>query len=107
MSVFCVPLSVHSLWVVPDVQRDREPPGQAAGVLGRPAFAALNPRFSGREWSFHPDICCGLQLLEDVEETLSCAMLEEDYLSRRLNCGYFTAAVLAVPFWGLAFSVRG
>lgn len=32
-------LSVHSLRVVPDVQRDREPPGQTAGVLGGPAFA--------------------------------------------------------------------
>lgn len=30
------------------------------------------------------------QLLEDVEDTLSCTAFEEDYLSRKLNCEYFT-----------------
>lgn len=32
-------LSVHSLWVVPNVQRDWEPTGQTTGVLRSPAFA--------------------------------------------------------------------
>lgn len=30
------------------------------------------------------------QLLEDVEDTLSCTTFEEDYLSRKLNCEYFS-----------------
>lgn len=46
------------------------------------------------ECNFHPDICCHLQLLEDVEERLSCAVFEEYYLSRRLNCECFTIIVL-------------
>lgn len=82
-SVF--PLSVHSLWLVPDVQRDWEPTGQTAGVWRSPAFA-FKSMFCGCECRFHPDICCHLQLLEDVEETLSCAVFEEDYLLRKLNC---------------------
>lgn len=78
-------LSVHSLWLVPNVQRDWEPTGQTAGVWRSPAFA-FKSMFCGCECSFHPDICCHLQLLEDVEETLSCAVFEEDYLLRKLNC---------------------
>lgn len=98
-------LSVHSLWVVPNVQRDWEPTGQTTGVLRSPAFA-FKYMFCGCECSFHPDISCHLQLLEDVEESLSCTMFEEDYLSRKLNCEYFTIFVLMSCF-GLIFSVWG
>lgn len=54
-----------------------------------PAFA-LTSSFCGCESNPHADICFHVQLLEDVEDTLSCTMFEEDYLSRKLNCEYFT-----------------
>lgn len=35
---------------------------------------------------FTPMFIDVFQLLEDVEDTLSCTVFEEDYLSRKINC---------------------
>lgn len=80
---------MHSLRPVPDVQRDWEPPGQAQGALKKKKKAPpllLKSTFAVRERCFHADVCRRPQLLEDVEDTLSCTVFEEDYLSRKLNC---------------------
>lgn len=61
--------------------------GEAQSLLSNPCCVAVSV-------VFHPDVCCHLQLLEDVEETLSCAVFEEDYLLRKLDCEYIFVDVL-------------
>lgn len=41
-----------------------------------------------------------------MEETLSCAVFEEDSLSRKLNCEYFAVIVSVALFWVAVFSLR-
>lgn len=43
------------------------------------------------------------QLLEDVEDTLSCTTFEEDSLSRKLNCECVTTNTLLCNFLVIQF----
>lgn len=85
---------MHSLRLVPNVQRNRQPAGETAGEYQtqrqeQNSTSHLS-HFTLSVEAFKPSaVSFTLQLLEDVEDTLSCTTFEEDSLSRKLNCECF------------------